>query len=169
MSDQNLNQDAVEAAAKRFYGLHGKGAWDALWDRLHPRVRAEYCTQIEDIVGSYLAALPAQHATSSQPDENAMRAAVEAVLNEAYGNHGELAGIAVRAYLDASPAQPDTVNSLEELDGLPQETVIRSVVFGVTRERMESGWMAMCDDEYKESSEIAGRDHVVLYRPAVNS
>ncbi|MGO2938879.1 MAG: hypothetical protein ACTICQ_15170 [Glutamicibacter arilaitensis] len=64
-------------------------------------------------------------------------------------------------------AQP-VVNSAEELDALPQETVIRSVIFGVVRERLDSGWLATGADEFESTDEIAGRDHVVLHRPEVN-
>lgn len=71
----------------------------------------------------------------------------------------------VSAYL--AVAQP-VVNSVEELDVLPQETVIRSVIFGVVRERMDSGWLATGADEFESTDEIAGRDHIVLHRPEVN-
>ena len=72
---------------------------------------------------------------------------------------------AVSAYLGVAQL---VVNSVEELDALPQETVIRSVIFGVVRERMDSGWLATGADEFESTDEIAGRDHVVLHRPEVD-
>lgn len=55
MIDTPLNQDAVEATAKALYTQKGKSVWFADWDRLHPRVRAEYCSMVENIVSDYLA------------------------------------------------------------------------------------------------------------------
>lgn len=59
------------------------------------------------------------------------------------------------------------VTSAEELEALPQESVVRSVVFGVVRERFDSGWLATGGEGFNQSSDIAGRAHVVLYRPEV--
>lgn len=77
----------------------------------------------------------------------------------------ENARAAVSAYLAA--ALPE-VTSVEELEALPQESVIRSVVFGVVRERFDSGWLATGGEGFAQSSDIAGRAHVVLYRPEAN-
>lgn len=77
----------------------------------------------------------------------------------------EIARAVVSAYLAA--ALPE-VTSVEELEALPQNSVIRSVVFGVVRERFDSGWLATGGGGFDQSSDIAGRAHVVIYRPEVN-
>lgn len=62
-------------------------------------------------------------------------------------------------------AAEQTVSSTAELEALPQETVIRSLKFGVVRERLDSGWLASSSEEFEQSKDIANREHLVIYRP----
>lgn len=57
-----------------------------------------------------------------------------------------------------------TITTVEELDALPEESVIRSVAFGVVRERMDSGWLSTGYEDFEQSEDIAGREHRVIHR-----
>lgn len=56
-----------------------------------------------------------------------------------------------------------TITTVEELDALPEETVIRSVLFGVVRERIDSGWLAVGADGFDQSEDISDREHHVIH------
>lgn len=57
----------------------------------------------------------AQPEVAYEPDAEALRKAVEAVHNETYGNHGDLAHIAVNAYVHARAADQPGMASAEKL------------------------------------------------------
>ncbi|MGP7815367.1 hypothetical protein [Glutamicibacter soli] len=51
-----LDPFAIESTAKKLYNQYGKGNWDADWEHLHPRIRAEYIDKVAELVGGYFAA-----------------------------------------------------------------------------------------------------------------
>lgn len=57
------------------------------------------------------------------------------------------------------------VTTVEELDALPAGSVIRSELYGVVRDRLYGGWLAIAADNgtCEQSKQIAGREHRVLH------
>lgn len=55
-----LDPIAIESTAKKLYNQYGKDNWNAEWEHLHPRIRAEYYDKVTELVSDYFAmVLPA--------------------------------------------------------------------------------------------------------------
>ena len=102
-----LNPDALEAAARATYELRNPESWARSWEELGPEEREEeWIKPARTAAAAYIAV--AQPVVDYEPDAGALRKAIEAVHNETYGAHGDLAVIAVNAYVHELTRQEDT-------------------------------------------------------------
>ena len=117
------------------------------------------------------------------PEQNlnpdAVAAATMAVISDELGYIETMSGadhvarLAVSSYLSALPAQPDTVNSVEELDQLPHGTVIMATGGNWNPEHPElflkcgyahAPWMALDPSDRSDGEDMESSGAVLKWR-----
>lgn len=174
MPEQNLNPDALEAMS-RVMNPHAWGLIDRYpEDELVIMTKEAELAKAEKLAAAYLSALP----TLPKLDQRSQRMVLGKLIGKALHQCGisvtyafsgpnelfDVAGILLSEYPALASAQPDTVDSVEELDKMPVLSVIRTDK-GWVYERRGLGWMTTGLSDVADLSTNILFPATVLYRP----